>query len=223
MKNKASLNQNITQNIFIAHSNDAGDLQILKGLYKQFLLFEKSKVVRILDQEELFKVARDQNEKMNYALEADLMVPLLSADLLNDEDQLEIILERKRLEKEILPVLASKCLYDVIPELKDLKEKMIPSAEESVLESTDKTSDNDSIFSNIVKKIVSFVTGEFTPISIPSGKAFLIITYVNGLLGIGAALFTYVRFGAEFLSFGLLLMFASLSVVSFVKYSASKI
>ncbi len=223
MKNKASDDQNLTHDIYIAHSNEEGDLNILKGLDKQFMLFEKSKVVRILDQEELFKIARDEEEKKQYALDADLMVPLLSADLLNNESQLDILLERKKSGKEILPVLASKCLYDGIPELKDLKDKMIPSSEESVLESTDKTSDNDSIFSNIVKKIVSFVTGDFTPIAIPSGKAFLVFTIINGILGIGAAFFTYLRFGAELLSFGLLLMFASLSVVSFVKYNASKI
>jgi hypothetical protein len=146
--------------IFFVYSNDPEDLDLYKELKPYFIGYTKSQMLTIIDKEHLFSLSGDKEKAIEQLKKADLAIPLISVDYLNDDDchlQLETAISTKI---EVVPVLLRACLWPEFVNLKNLEKKILPYDGQTVTEHIKTDGRNDNIFTQIALLVKAHLLGD---------------------------------------------------------------
>lgn len=212
----------MAKSIYMACSDHADDVSIYNELGKHFTILAKSKLIRIVDKQELFKSTTEISEAIKKAKECDFIIPMISVDYLNDENSMKVISDINIENVTIIPILARTCAYQDIPELQPYLKEVLPEPNESIKSRYDDTEDKDAIFSEITEKIKYEVLGKFNAVSLESNKRFLYLSILCLLVGVTGSIIVFKETDSIPLFILVLLLFMVLSVVSISKYLVNK-
>jgi hypothetical protein len=167
--------------IFFAYSDNAKDVELYKEFNKHFKTYARNGLLMIIDKDELFRQSGDTTKAAQFLQEADITVPLLSVDYLDNDQCIKLIETAVAGHKTIIPVLLRDCNYDTVDNLKALKDKLLPEDKKSVADYSDEKGGLDEILASIAKRVKGVVFKELDAVEIKaSPKLFYYI--LSGIL-----------------------------------------
>ena len=196
--------------IFFAYSDNEKDIELYKQFNKHFAAYAKKGLIGIVDKEEIFKLNNDREKLNEFLKTADLTVPLLSVDYAASDECVKLLDLAADNKKIIIPVLLRDFDWQVLDEMRNLENEMLPSDKQSVNSHNDK----DEIFSTIAKKVKAIVFNDFEGVNIKksSGTFYYILASVMIVIGILAALVIYKQWEDWRISAIIFLMFGCIAL-----------
>lgn len=207
--------------IFFAYSNQDEDQQFYAKISKYFNAYSNIGMVGIIDKKELFKLTADKTLIPEIVKSADITVPLLSIDFINDADCLQQLQAAAINKKVIVPVLLRDFDWQEFKDIMPYEEQMLPEEKESVKTLITEGNSDDKVFSEIAQHVKFVLFPEIKKMEFQRSPHtfYYILASLVMVIGTAASIIVYKQTGAyeqlEQLAFTALcfLMFACIGLI----------
>jgi hypothetical protein len=208
--------------IFFSYSNQEEDLELYSKLNKHFSAYSKAGLLGIIDKATLFKLTADKKGISDILKNADISIPLLSIDFMNDEDCMQQFDDAAKGEKVIIPVLLRDFDLAAFAEIKNYQAFILPNDLIPIENQISSGKSDDTVFKEIAQKVKAIVLPEIGSIVIEqsSHRFYYIIAALVFIIGIVASVTVFnltSSFGSQqqwLFAILSLLMFGSIALIA---------
>ncbi len=179
--------------IFFSYSNQEEDLELYSKLNKHFTAYSRAGLLGIIDKSVLFQLTADKEGIGEILKNADITIPLLSIDFMNDEDCMQQFDAAAKGQKVIIPVLLRDFDLAAFAEIKTYRAHILPNDLVPVENQISSGKSDDTVFKEIAQKVKSIVLPEIGSIVIQqsSHRFYYIIAVLVFIIGIVASVTVY--------------------------------
>ena len=170
--------------IFFSYSSQTEDLELYKKIYKHFAAYS-SIGLYIIDKNEIFKLTGDKSKINDLLKTADITIPLLSIDYINDEDCLKQLEYATDDNKVIVPILLRDFDWEAFTRITQYKQHMLPDDLTSVETHISSSNNNNNVFKEIAQHVRAIIFPELKDLVIQKQSHVFYYTVASAILLIG--------------------------------------
>lgn len=179
--------------IFFSYSNQEADLALYDRLNKHFTAYSKGGLLGIIDKKEIFTLTADKAAIFEILKNADIAVPLLSIDFMNDDECMKQFENAELNKKVIIPILLRDFDLDAFKNIEQYKKNILPNDLIPVENQISSGKNDDTVFKEIAQRVKAIVFPEFASLVVhkTSHTFYYIIASLVLLIGSVASIVVY--------------------------------
>lgn len=202
------------KSIFIPKSEHEDDNLIYQRLIKHLSGPSKFKL-KILEEERDVNIAGDDVNRLEFLLNVDYIIPIISIDLLTNDKIMHGLERARNANKKFIFVLGRPCDFEETPLLDD-NTLILPDRETFLL--SNKTTGVDDNQLTIVTRMMKNIITEFKGVTISKNSKFIWMALLCLILGLLLSTYIYLDSNDASLAFLTFSMFFIIGFTSFLLY-----
>lgn len=178
--------------IFFSYSNHSEDLDLYNKINKHFAAYSSIGLLGIIDKKEIFRITADKDQALELLKKADITIPLLSIDYVNDEECLQQLDSAENNHVKIVPILLRDFDWQAFHKINQYKKEMLPGGQTPVENLLDSTND-DTVFKEIAQSVKAMILPEINGLELQKTPHtfYYIISSLVLVIGIIASVIVY--------------------------------
>ncbi|MBL0181608.1 MAG: toll/interleukin-1 receptor domain-containing protein [Chitinophagaceae bacterium] len=183
----------IPKKIFFSYSNHNEDLELYDKINKHFTAYSSIGLLGIIDKKEVFRITADKAQALELIKNADVTIPLLSIDYINDEECLQQLESAATNQVKIIPVLLRDFDWQAFQKITQYKKQMLPGDLSPVENHISADNNDDTIFKEIAQSVKAMILPEISGMEFQKTPHtfYYIISSLVFVIGIIASVIVY--------------------------------
>ncbi len=183
--------------IFFSYSNHQEDLDLYNKINKHFNAYSSIGLIGIIDRNEIFRITADKEQALELLKTADLTIPLLSIDYINDAECLQQLESAASNQVKIVPVLLRDFDWEAFQKISQYKKEMLPDDLSPVENHISADNNDDTVFKEIAQSVKAIILPEISGMEFQktSHTFYYIIASLVFVIGVIASVIVYQQTG----------------------------